>query len=157
MRSFHLFQGYSRGSTGKVARTPRPFECHIKLQTKRGIWNLENLVFTQLVADRAYEFLFVWSPLKMKGATGSPGNPIALYQSLWSGSTRRAQGSRQSFSARGLPEAAKSASDGFASLNREFLISIPGCTEQSFPPWPALISGRGMGGVCAGGGMLRKP
>jgi hypothetical protein len=28
---------------------------------------------------RAYEFLFVWSPLKMKGGTGSPGNPVALY------------------------------------------------------------------------------
>jgi kynurenine formamidase len=58
---------------------PQPFECHVKLQTKRGIWNLENLDFSQLVADKAYEFLFVWSPLKMKGATGSPGNPIALY------------------------------------------------------------------------------
>jgi kynurenine formamidase len=23
--------------------TPQPFECHIKMQTKRGIWNLENL------------------------------------------------------------------------------------------------------------------
>ena len=34
---------------------------------------------SQLVADKAYEFLFVWSPLKMKGATGSPGNPMALY------------------------------------------------------------------------------
>jgi hypothetical protein len=31
------------------------------------------------VADKAYEFLFVWSPLKMKGATGSPGNPMAIY------------------------------------------------------------------------------
>jgi kynurenine formamidase len=49
------------------------------MQTKRGIWNLENLDLTQLVADKAYEFLFVWSPLRMKGATGSPGNPIALY------------------------------------------------------------------------------
>ncbi len=57
----------------------QPFECHIKMMTKRGIWNLENLDFTQLIADQAYEFLFVWSPLKMKGATGSPGNPIALY------------------------------------------------------------------------------
>jgi kynurenine formamidase len=44
-----------------------------------GIWNIENLDLTQLVADKAYEFLFVWSPLKMKGATGSPGNPVALY------------------------------------------------------------------------------
>jgi kynurenine formamidase len=57
----------------------QPFECHIKLQTKRGIWNIENLDFGQLVADKAYEFLFVWSPLKIKGATGSPGNPIAIY------------------------------------------------------------------------------
>ncbi len=57
----------------------KPFECHMQLQTRRGIWNIENLDLTQLVADRAYEFLFVWAPLKMKGATGSPGNPMALY------------------------------------------------------------------------------
>jgi kynurenine formamidase len=64
---------------GFGGETPQPFECHVKLQTKRGIWNLENLDFSQLIADKAYEFLFVWSPLKMKGATGSPGNPMALY------------------------------------------------------------------------------
>jgi kynurenine formamidase len=57
----------------------QPFECHIKMMTQRGIWNIENLDFSQLLADKAYEFLFVWSPLKMKGATGSPGNPVALY------------------------------------------------------------------------------
>ena len=57
----------------------KPFECHLQMQTRRGIWNLENLDLSQLVADKAYEFLFVWSPLKMKGATGSPGNPVALY------------------------------------------------------------------------------
>jgi kynurenine formamidase len=57
----------------------QPFECHIKLQTKRGIWNLENLDLNQLAEDKAYEFLFVWAPLKIKGATGSPGNPIAIY------------------------------------------------------------------------------
>ncbi len=57
----------------------KPFECHVQLQTRRGIWNLENMDLSQLVADKAYEFLFVWSPLKMKGASGSPGNPIALY------------------------------------------------------------------------------
>ena len=34
---------------------------------------------SQLVADKAYEFLFAWSPLKIKGGTGSPGNPIAMY------------------------------------------------------------------------------
>ena len=58
---------------------PQPFECHGRLQTKRGIWNIENLDLTQLVDDKAYEFLFVWAPLKLKGATGSPGNPVALY------------------------------------------------------------------------------
>ncbi len=52
----------------------QPFECHIKMMTKRGIWNIENLDLTQLVADQAYEFLFVWSPLKMKGATGPRGD-----------------------------------------------------------------------------------
>ncbi len=57
----------------------QPFECHITMMTKRGIWNIENLDLSQLVADKVYEFLFVWSPLKMKGATGSPGNPVALY------------------------------------------------------------------------------
>lgn len=57
----------------------KPFECHMQMMTRRGIWNLENLDLSQLVADKAYEFFFVWSPLKMKGATGSPGNPVALY------------------------------------------------------------------------------
>ena len=57
----------------------QPFECHLRLQTKRGIWNIENLDLTQLVEDNVYEFLFVWSPLKLKGASGSPGNPLALY------------------------------------------------------------------------------
>lgn len=69
-------EAVGKGSGGETAQ---PFECHIKLQTKRGIWNLENMDLSQLVADKAYEFLFVWSPLKMKGATGSPGNPVGLY------------------------------------------------------------------------------
>ena len=55
------------------------FECHVQLMTRRGIWNLENMDLSQLVADKVYEFLFVWSPLKIKGGTGSPGNPVALY------------------------------------------------------------------------------
>ena len=51
----------------------------MQMQTRNGIWNLENMDLTQLVEDKAYEFLFVWSPLKIKGGTGSPGNPVALY------------------------------------------------------------------------------
>ena len=53
--------------------------CHTMLQTQHGIWNLENLEFTQLLKDKAYEFMFVWAPIKCVGCTGSPGNPIALY------------------------------------------------------------------------------
>ena len=32
----------------------------------------------QLAASGAREFCFVFSPLRLKGATGSPGNPIAI-------------------------------------------------------------------------------
>lgn len=57
----------------------QPFECHIRMMTRSGIWNIENLDLSQLVADHVYEFFFAWSPLKIKGATGSPGNPVAVY------------------------------------------------------------------------------
>ena len=53
--------------------------CHMNLITRRGIYLLENLDLEQLSTDRAYEFLFAWAPLKLVGATGSPGNPIAAY------------------------------------------------------------------------------
>jgi kynurenine formamidase len=53
--------------------------CHTELQTRRGIWNIENLDFTPLLKDNVREFLFVWAPLKIVGGTGSPGNPVALY------------------------------------------------------------------------------
>jgi kynurenine formamidase len=59
--------------------TSQPYECHIKMLTRSGIWNIENLDLSQLVADKAYEFFFAWSPLKIKGGTGSPGNPVAIY------------------------------------------------------------------------------
>ena len=51
--------------------TAQPFECHLKLMTRSGIWNIENLDLSQLVTDKVYKFLFAWSPLKPKGATRS--------------------------------------------------------------------------------------
>jgi kynurenine formamidase len=53
--------------------------CHTEMQTKRGIWNIENLDLSVLAANKVYEFLLVWSPLKIRGGTGSPGNPVAMW------------------------------------------------------------------------------
>jgi len=44
----------------------------------RGIYNIENLDLSELAADRVYEFAFIYSPMKLVGATGAPGNPIAV-------------------------------------------------------------------------------
>ncbi len=53
--------------------------CHQVAQTRHGIWNIENLDFEPLLQDGVYEFLLVWSPLKIVGGTGSPGNPVAIW------------------------------------------------------------------------------
>lgn len=55
-----------------------PFPVHNWNITRHGIYHLENLDLEQLAADGVYEFAFVFSPLRLKGATGSPGNPIAV-------------------------------------------------------------------------------
>jgi kynurenine formamidase len=54
------------------------FPVHQELITKNGIFNLENMVFDSLVADRVYEFLFIFTPIRFKGGTGSPGRPLAI-------------------------------------------------------------------------------
>ncbi len=52
---------------------------HMNLIARRGITNFENLDLDVLSRKKAYEFLFTWAPLKLVGATGSPGNPIAAW------------------------------------------------------------------------------
>jgi hypothetical protein len=54
------------------------FIVHQELQTKHGIVNHENLVFDDLIADRKYQFVYVFAPVPIKGATGSNGCPIAM-------------------------------------------------------------------------------
>jgi kynurenine formamidase len=56
----------------------RPFDVHAELLVRNGIYNLENLDLEQLAKDKIYEFAFIFAPLPLKGATGSPGNPIAV-------------------------------------------------------------------------------
>jgi kynurenine formamidase len=51
---------------------------HQLLLARNGIYLFENLATEELARDNGYEFAFVFAPLKLKGATGSPGNPIAL-------------------------------------------------------------------------------
>jgi len=48
------------------------------LTLKNGIPNLEFMDLEELAADNIYEFMFVFTPLRIKGATGSPGRPLAI-------------------------------------------------------------------------------
>jgi hypothetical protein len=52
---------------------------HTEVTMKNGIWNLENMNFAPMGQERTYKFLFVFTPLQLKGATGSPGRPIAVF------------------------------------------------------------------------------
>ena len=54
------------------------FTAHQELITKRGIYILENLVTEELVKDKVYEFAFVMSFLKTKGAGQTWGTFIAI-------------------------------------------------------------------------------
>ena len=51
---------------------------HQLLLARNGIYIHENLATEGLARDNVYEFAYVFAPLKLKGATGSPGNPIAI-------------------------------------------------------------------------------
>jgi kynurenine formamidase len=65
----------------EVVPNPNPdlaFVVHNELITKNGIFNHENLDFTEVLKDRVYEFAYVFTPLRIKGGTGSPGRPIAI-------------------------------------------------------------------------------
>jgi kynurenine formamidase len=53
-------------------------EGHQHLLTRNGIYNHENLDLAALAKDNVYEFVYVFAPLRLKGATGSPGNPFAI-------------------------------------------------------------------------------
>lgn len=65
----------------EVVPNPDPaqvFPVHQELITKHGIFNHENLDLGELVRDRVYEFAYIFVPVAIKGATGSPGSPIAV-------------------------------------------------------------------------------
>jgi hypothetical protein len=51
---------------------------HANLTMKHGIFNLEFMNFAALEHESAARFMFVFTPLRLKGATGSPGRPVAI-------------------------------------------------------------------------------
>jgi len=55
------------------------FCVHTYLQTRHGIVNQENLKLSQLAAEKIWVFAYVYTPVPIKGATGSIGSPLALY------------------------------------------------------------------------------
>lgn len=65
----------------EVVPNPDPelvFPVHQLLLTQNGIYILESIITEELARERVYEFAFVFAPLRLKGASGSPGNPIAI-------------------------------------------------------------------------------
>ena len=65
----------------EVLPNPDPtlaFPVHQFLLAKSGVYNIENVATELLAADQAYEFAFVYAPLLLKGAAGSPANPVAI-------------------------------------------------------------------------------
>jgi hypothetical protein len=52
---------------------------HSNLTMKNGIFNLELMNFAALEKESTYRFMFVFTPLRLKGATGSPGRPVAIF------------------------------------------------------------------------------
>ena len=51
---------------------------HAQLIMMNGIPNLELMNYHELLTDGVFEFMFVFTPLRLKGATGSPGRPLAI-------------------------------------------------------------------------------
>jgi len=69
--------------TWAVEVVPNPdaslaFPVHQLFLPRNGIYIFENLVTEDLARDSVYEFAFFFAPLRLKGASGSPGNPLAI-------------------------------------------------------------------------------
>jgi kynurenine formamidase len=71
---------FAAGSdTVAFERVPAPsMPVHVHLLVESGIHIIEALNLEELSRDRVYEFLFVATPLKIRGGTGSPIRPLAL-------------------------------------------------------------------------------
>lgn len=55
------------------------FPAHQILLTKNGILLHENLATERLAEAGVHTFAYIYTPVPIKGATGSPGSPLAVY------------------------------------------------------------------------------
>ncbi len=55
------------------------FPLHTLFLVDNGIFIHEILNFDELISAGVYKFMYVFVPVPFTGATGSPGNPIAVY------------------------------------------------------------------------------
>lgn len=55
-----------------------PQPVHTKLLIENGVYLMESIFLEELARDRVYEFLFVALPVKIRGATGSMIDPLAV-------------------------------------------------------------------------------
>ena len=55
-----------------------PQPVHTKLLIENGIYIMESVYLEELARDKVYEFLFVMLPVKIRGATGSMVDPLAV-------------------------------------------------------------------------------
>lgn len=75
--------GVTVADTWATEAVPNPdpgcvFCVHQFLQTRHGIVNQENAYLDDLVRDKVYTFMYVYSPTPIVGATGSMGAPVAI-------------------------------------------------------------------------------
>ncbi len=55
------------------------FPVHMELLPKHGIFLHENIATEKLIDAEIFEFAYIFSPLPIVGATGSPGAPLAAF------------------------------------------------------------------------------
>ena len=58
--------------------TGNPQPVHTALLIENGVYIMESLDLEELARQRIYEFLFVALPVKIRGATGSMVDPVAV-------------------------------------------------------------------------------
>jgi len=51
---------------------------HVVLLVKNGVHIIEAMNLEDIATDGVYEFLFMASPLKIRGGTASPVRPVAV-------------------------------------------------------------------------------